>query len=123
MSAGDIKGDVIVIPVTAGATVAIGDIVHLEADGKYDPVADGDTGKFGVALDAGSDGDTIRIVIYGKVRVTATAAAIPAGGLCMAGNTGKAVLSDNGAQNEVIGTAMAAVLASAEFTLFVGLVA
>lgn len=122
MAAGAIKGpEVIVINVTAGATVAVGDVVHQEADGKYDPVADADKGKFGVALDAGGDGDTIRIVIWGRVSVTATAAAIPIG-LVMAGAGGKVATSDAGVFGEVVGTAMEAIGSGAVGTVWIGLV-
>lgn len=122
MAAGAIKGpEVIVINVTAGATVAVGDVVHQETDGKYDPVVDGDKGKFGVALDAGGDGDTIRIVIWGRVSVKATAAAIPIG-LVMAGAGGKVATSDAGAFGEVVGTAMEAIGSGAVGTVWIGLV-
>lgn len=122
MAAGAIKGpEVIVIKVTAGATVAVGDVVHQEADGKYDPVADADKGKFGVALDAGVDGDSIRIVIWGRVSVTATAAAIHTG-LVMAGAGGKVAASDAGAFGEVVGTAMEEIASGAVGTVWIGLI-
>jgi hypothetical protein len=123
MVAGDIKGDeCVVITVTAGATVAAGQVVHLESDGKWDPVTDGDTGKFGVALDAGADTETIRVCIWGRCEVTATAATIPKGATVMAGAPGTVAKSDYGAAGENVGTAMEAFLASGTGTVWIGLV-
>ena len=121
-SAGEIKGiEAVVTTFTAGATVAVGDVIHLESDGKYDPVVDSDTGKFAVALDAGTDGATIRAVIWGRVTVTATAAAIKKGSLVMAGTTAKVAASDAGATSEVVGTAMEEFASGAVGTIWVGL--
>jgi hypothetical protein len=88
---------------------------------------DTDTGKFGVALDAAtSEGDDIRVVIWGPVEVTA-AAAIPKGAVVMPptlGDTaGQVIKTDHGAVGENIGTAMeAAAAAAATLTIWVGLV-
>jgi hypothetical protein len=127
MTAGDLKGPCTVIEVDAGGAVTKGDVVHIESDGYWDPVVDTDTGKFGVALDAAtSEGDDIRVVIWGPVEVTA-AAAIPKGAVVMpptAGDTaGQVIKTDHGAVGENIGTAMeAAAAAAATLTIWVGLV-
>ena len=121
-NAGEIKGiEAVVTTLTVGATTAVGDVIHLEADGKYDPVADADKGKFAVALDAGTDGTVIRAVIWGRVTVTATAAAIKKGALVMAGDTAKVAASDTGAIGEVVGTAMEEFASGAVGTIWVGL--
>lgn len=127
MTAGDLKGECTVIKVDAGTTVAVGQVVHIESDGYWDPVADTDVGKFGVALDAAtSEGDDIRVVIWGPVEVTADAA-IPKGSVVMAptsgGTAGRVIKTDHGAVGENIGTAMeAASAAAATLTVWVGLV-
>jgi len=119
---GEIKGlEAVVSTLTVGATTAVGDIIHLEADGKYDPVVGTDKGKFAVALDAGTDGTSVRAVIWGRVTVTATAAVIKKGSLVMAGDTGKAAASNAGAVGEVIGTAMEEFASGAVGTIWVGL--
>jgi hypothetical protein len=123
MAAGDLKGEeCVVIPVTAGATVTKGQVVHLEADGKWDPGAVADTGKFGVTLDAGDDTDTIRVCIWGRVEVTATAATIDKGATVMAGASGAVLASDYGAIGENVGTAMEAFSASGTGTVWIGMV-
>jgi len=123
MAVGDLKGDeCVVIRVTAGATVAVGDVVHLEADGKWDPVADQDKGKFGVAITAGADTETISVCIYGRVEVKATAAAIAKGATVMAGNTGLVAASDYAAPGKNIGTAMEAFSSGGTGTVWIGLV-
>jgi hypothetical protein len=123
MAAGDLKGEeCVVITVTAGATVTKGQVVHLEADGKWDPGADGDTGKFGVALTAGDDTETISICIWGRAEVTATAATIAKGATVMAGASGAVLASDYVAIGENVGTAMEAFSASGTGTIWVGLV-
>lgn len=127
MTAGDLKGACTVIEVDAGTTVVKGQVVHVEADGYWDPTVDTDTGKFGVALDAAtSEGDNIRVVIWGPVEVTA-AAAIPKGAVVMAGTAGDAagrvIKTDHGAIGENIGTAMEAAAAAASLvTVWVGMV-
>lgn len=123
MAAGDLKGDnCIVIKVTAGAAVAKGDLVHIEADGKWDPTADADVGKFGVAnTAAAADGDTFMCVIWGPVEVATTAAAVPKGSYVEADATvvKKAALT---AYGEVVGTAMEAVgAAGGNITIWVGM--
>jgi len=91
MTSGDIKSeDFEVMKVQAGAAGAIGDVVHIEADGYWDPVVATDTGKFGVLLDsAAAEGDWVRVLTRGDVEVTATAAAIAKGAYAVAGSTGK----------------------------------
>lgn len=82
MAAGDIMDAkrAQVIEVAAGGAVAVGDLVHIEADGYWDKTASGDVGKFGVALDeAAAEGDKIRVGVEGEFEVTASAAAIAKG--------------------------------------------
>jgi hypothetical protein len=125
MAAGDLKGDeCVVITVTSGAAITAGQVVHLEADGYWYPCADADTGKFGVALDAASAAaETIRVCIWGRVEVTATAATIAKGECVMAGASGAIVASDYGAVGENVGTAMEAFPASGGTgTVWIGLV-
>lgn len=123
MAAGDIKGaEVLVIVGTLGAATTVGQVVHLEADSKWDPVADSDKGKFGVALDAGGYGDSARILIWGPVEVTATAVAIKKGAPLMAGAAGTVCLSDYVALGENLGTAMEDFEASGTATVWIGLV-
>lgn len=124
MTAGDLKGDeCVVITVTSGAAITVGQVVHLEADGYWDPVVDTDTGKFGVALDAASGAaETIRVCIYGRVEVTATAATIAKGQCVMAGSTGKVAKTDYGAIGETFATAMEAFSSGGNGTIFMGLV-
>jgi len=126
MTAGDIKGDEVeVMPVTYGATVAVGDVVHIEADGKWDPVASGDTGKFGVALDAGADTETGRVVILGKMEVTnGSTTAIPKGATVMPYTGGTIMLATAPATTSLVavaGTAMEAIAGSGTGTVYVGL--
>jgi len=92
MAAGDIKDErAVVVDLTAGAVVVKGDVVHLEADdGKWDPVVDGDVGKFAVAIEAAAAEDAkFKAVVWGPVEVTATAAAIAKLENVVAGSTGK----------------------------------
>ena len=122
MAAGDLKGEECICEyVTAGIAVAKGDLVHLEADGKWDPVAADDTGKFGVANEAASaDGVSFRCCVYGRVEVTASAAAIAKGEYLEAGGAGivrAAVLTVYG---EVAGFAFEAFGSSGTATMFVG---
>lgn len=54
---------------TAGATVAAGELVDMQADGKVDP-ADTTAAVVigtGVAIQAGGDGDVIDVVTFGPV--------------------------------------------------------
>lgn len=123
MTAGDIKGqEAVVIEVTYGATITVGQLVHLEADGKWDPCADQDTGKFGVALDAGGDTELGRVVIWGRVEVTDGGAGIAKGAVVMAGATGYVAASDHAAIGENAGTAMEAFDASGNGTVWIGMV-
>lgn len=125
MAAGDVKGEEAFIKkLTAGAAITKGQVVHLEADGKWDPVVDTDTGKFAVAIEAAS-GDTVefRAVMWGRVEVTATAATIAEGSLVMAGTTGLVAAADLVAQDEVLGTAMEAFASGGTQTVWVGLIA
>jgi len=147
MGVGDIKGEeAIVQELTAGTAVAKGEVVHLESDGKWDPVTAGDTGKFAVAIDAAAaDGATFRAVVWGRVEVTATAATIAAWQNVVAGSTGKiakavdmvaldapASYAEAGVQTELdkiqdprifVGTVTEAFGSGATGTLWVGLVA
>lgn len=127
MAVGDLKGEeCIVIKASAGGAVAVGDLVHIEADGYWDKTASGDTGKFGVALDAAAaEGDPIRVCIYGPVEVASSAAAINAGAYVIAD---AGVVADAGDITEttvygtIVGTALGAVpAAGGNLTVFVGL--
>lgn len=93
MAVGDIKGEEAIVQVlTAGTAVTKGDVVHLESDGKWDPVVLTDKGKFAVAIEAAAaDGAEFRAVVWGRVEVTATAATIAAWQNVVAGSTGKIV--------------------------------
>ncbi|PWR74814.1 hypothetical protein ACKUB1_13840 [Methanospirillum stamsii] len=147
MAVGDIKGEEAIVQVlTAGAAVAKGDVVHLESDGKWDPVVATDKGKFAVAIEAAS-GDAVefRAVVWGRVEVTATAATIAAWQNVIAGSTGKiakavdmvaldapASYAEAGVQTELdkiqdprifVGTVTEAFGSGATGTLWVGLVA
>lgn len=123
MAAGDIKGEEAVVKeLTAGAEVTKGQLVHLEADGKWDPTADGDTGKFAVAIEAASAADeTFRAVVWGRVEVTATASAISDGALLMAGASGAVAAADFTNPGEVAGAAMEAFASSGTGTMWVGI--
>ena len=123
MAIGDIKGDeAIVMKLTAGGAITIGQVVHLEADGKWDPVVDTDTGKFAVAIEAAS-GDTIefRAVVWGRVETTAQNTTVE-GEVMMAGTTGYVTPTDHGAIGENVGTMMEAAASLGTATLWVGLV-
>lgn len=124
MAAGDLKGEeCVVITVTSGAAITKGQVVHLEADGKWDPAVLTDLGKFGVALEAASAADeTIRVCIWGRVEVTATAATIAKGATVMAGAGGTVLASDYGVYGETLGTAMEAFSASGTGTVWIGMV-
>jgi hypothetical protein len=128
MPVGDLKGEqCIVIPVLAGGAVAKGDVVHLEADGYWDKTASGDTGKFGVALNAATaQGDPIQVCIWGPCVVASSAAAIAKGAYVIAD---AGVVKDAGAIGEttvmgtIVGTAMEAVGSSGgNLTVWIGLV-
>lgn len=124
MAAGDIKDPEknIVLKVTAGATVTKGQLVHLESDGKWDPSATGDTGKFGVAMTGGADTESIYVCVWGPVEVTATAAAIAKGALVIA-ETGLVVDAGSIAETTVLATivgfAMEAFASGETQTIFV----
>jgi len=127
MAAGDIKDErVVVIELTAGAAVAKGQVVHLETDGKWDPSAAGDKGKFAVAIEAAAaDGNTFKAVIWGPVEVTATAAAIAKGAIVMADTAGAVTETDWAAgivTAEHVGTAMEAFASGGTQTIWLGLV-
>lgn len=123
MAVGDLKGEeCIVIKALAGGAVAIGDLVHIEADGYWDKTIDTDKGKFGVALDAAAaEKDPIRVCVYGPVEVASSAAAVNAGDYVEAdaGVVKTAALTEYG---EVVGTALTSVgAAGGNLTVFVGL--
>ena len=66
-NAGEIKGiEAVVTTLTVGATTAVGDVIHLEADGKYDPVADADRVNLPWLL---MQGQTVRsyVLLFGDV--------------------------------------------------------
>lgn len=118
MAAGDIKGDAVVTVLTAGAAVTKGQVVALQADGKYDPCTDAMKGKFAVAVEAAS-GDTVtfRAVIRGFVEVTATAAAIAKGARLMAGTTGLVAANDFLVYGEDLGWAFEAIASGGSGTI------
>lgn len=128
MAVGDLKSEICtVIEVQAGGAVAKGDLVHLEADGYWDKTASADIGKFGVALDAAtSEGDYIRVCIWGPVELASSAAAIAKGAYVIAD---AGVVKDAGTITEttvygtIVGTAMAAVGSSGgNLPVWIGLV-
>lgn len=121
MAAGDVKGpEAVVITVTAGAAVTKGQLVHLEADGKWDPTVDTDTGKFGVACEAASaDGVSFKCCVYGPVEVTASAAAIAKGSYVEA-DAGVVKAAALTAYGEVAGFAMEAFASGETKTIWVG---
>lgn len=126
MAVGDLKGpECVVITVTSGAAVAVGQVVHLESDTYWDPTAAGDHGKFGVALDAASAAaETIRVCIWGRAEVTATAADIAKGALVMADTAGAVTETDWAAGTvtaEHVGTAMEAIASGDTGTVWIGL--
>jgi hypothetical protein len=121
MTAGDIKGEVEVITVTLGATTTVGQLVHFESDGKWDPTADGDLGTFGVAIDAGDDTETARVVIRGRVEVTnGSTTAIKKGSGVIAYDTGTIIPSDHGATGEGVGIAVEEIAISGTGTILLG---
>ena len=124
MAAGDIKDErAVVVELTAGEAIAKGQVVHLEADGYWDPAILTDTGKFAVAIEAAAGAlSKFRGVIWGPVEVTATAAEIPKGAQVMAGSTGLVVLSDWGVYGETLGTTMEAFASGGVQTIWMGLV-
>ncbi len=69
MAAGDIKSDnAEIVYVTAGTAVTKGQVVHLETDGKWDPIVHNDIGPFGVAIEAAT-GDTVEFAMVKSGRV------------------------------------------------------
>lgn len=126
MTVGDIKGpEAVTSQLTLGATTTVGQVVHLEADGKWDPVVDTDAGKHGVAITAGDDTEEAKILIYGRVEVQATGAAIKKCAWVSAGTTGcvkQWSATDDASGNTIIGTAMEAFDASGNGTVWVGLI-
>ena len=127
MASGNLKGEeCVVIKLQAGGVVTVGDVVHYESDGYFDMVTTADMGKFGVALDAAAaEGDWIRVCVWGRAEVKATAAAIKKGAYVIAGTTGFVVdagtISETTVYGTIVGTAMTAFDSSGQGTIFVGL--
>ena len=123
MAVGDLKGaECVIIEVTSGAAVVVGQVVHMEGDTFWHPVVDTDTGPFGVALDAAAGAaENIRVCIWGRVSVTAIAATIPEGARVMGGTTGLVAIADYGAIGENVGTAMEDFASGGTGTVWVGL--
>jgi|LGOV01.1.fsa_nt_gb hypothetical protein len=122
MTAGDIKGDeAVVIKVTPGETIAKGQLIDTSANGKFFVSAVDGTGKFAVAIEAMTADTDARAVVWGRVEVTATAAAIAAGQSVEAGAAGTVRLAAYGAAYEVAGTAMEDFVTSGTGTIWVGL--
>jgi hypothetical protein len=123
MAAGDIKGpEVVVIYGVLGATTTKGQVINLQADGKWDPVATGGQGKFGVALEAGVDTNEVPIAIWGRVEVTDSGTGINKGDLVMAADTGEVAASGGLVIDGNVGTAMEAIGANGTGTVWIGLV-
>ena len=125
MAIGDLKGDeCVVMVVQAGATITKGQVVHYEGATDWRPVVDTDVGKFGVATEAITSGETGKVCIYGRVEVTATAATIGKGQRAMAGTTGLIAADDQTGEgaDEVVGTTMTAFGSSGVGTVWVGMV-
>ena len=71
MAAGEVKNDdAMILVLKAGTTVTVGQVVHEETDGKWDPGASADGGPWAVALDAAADTESFRAVKVGQVTVT-----------------------------------------------------
>jgi len=128
MASGDLKrGEHEVITAMCGASaVAKGDVVHFkDSDGLWYTTTTNDLGKFGVALDASAGSTSIRICIFGRVEVKATAAAIAKGGYVIAGTTGFVVdagtISETTVYGTIVGTAVTAFTSGGQGTIFVGL--
>ena len=133
MTSGDIKNleDCRIMEVTCGATVAKGDLVHLESDGYWDPCTTDDLGPFGVAIEAAATGETstFRMVKWGEVEVDCSGAVVK-GALGRPGTSGtvkvQAYTSDNSgnidAGNKIAGTFMESAADLGTATFFVGLV-
>ncbi len=125
MAAGDVKGDnAIIIKLVAGAAVAKGQLVDMQADTFFDPSAAAATGKFAVAIEAAAAAaDEFRAVVYGEVEVTASAAAISKGTTVIAADTGLVAQVAVPASIWLnVGTSMEAFASSGTGTIFVGLV-
>ena len=123
MAIGDLKGpECVVVEVTAGATVTVGQVVHIESDdGKWNPCATTDTGKFGVALDAADDTETMRVCIWGRVETISENTSFEFQ-VMMSGATGYVTPTDDGSTGENVGTMMQACASLGTGTLWVGLV-
>jgi len=122
MAAGDIKGDeAVVMMITPGETVTKGQVLDSSANGKFFVAADAGKGKFAVAIEAMVADTDARAVVWGRVEVTATAAAIYAGQGVMAATSGAVVLSDNAVFGEVVGTAMEDIGSAETGTVWIGL--
>ena len=122
MAAGDIKGDeAVVMMITPGETVTKGQVLDASANGKFFVAADAGKGKFAVAIEAMVADTDARAVVWGRVEVTATAAAIYAGQAVMAATSGAVVLADYGASDEQVGTAMEDIGSAETGTIWVGL--
>jgi hypothetical protein len=97
---------------TAGATVAAGELVSMQSDGKVDP-SDSTAAKMpvlGVAIGAGADGSRIDVVVFGPV-------------VCLTGATPGAVVYNSTTAGEplesVAGNQTVAGLAESATVLFV----
>ena len=122
MAAGDIKGDeAVVIMITPGETVTKGQVLDSSANGKFYVGAADDTGKFVVAIEAMVADTDARAVAFGRVEVTATAAAIYAGQKVEAGAAGAVRIAAFGAAYEDIGTAMEDIGSAETGTIWVGM--
>jgi len=122
MAAGDIKGDeAVVMMITPGETVTKGQVLDSSANGKFYVGALNATGKFVVAIEAMVADTDARAVAFGRVEVTATAAAIYAGQKVEAGAAGAVALAAFGAAYEVVGVAMEDIGTSETGTVWVGM--
>lgn len=98
---------------TCGATVAAGEIVELQSDGKWDP-ADAAAVVMcgGIAVQAGGDGDVIDIVRFGPV--VCVTGATP-GAIVYASDTAGEPAETAGTKSAVIGYAESATILFVNF--------
>ena len=124
MAAGDLKGEeAIVIKVMPLENIAKGQVAECSANGQFMIGAAGAFGKAAVAVEALVAGTKGEACIYGRVEVTATAAAIKAGQAVMFDAAGTVSLDDEpDTRPERIGTAMEDFASSAKGTIWLGLV-
>lgn len=103
----------IVIRGTLGATTAVGEIVELQSDGKWDPAVATAVIKSGaIALQAGGDGDPVDLVVFGPV-LCLTGATI--GAIIYVSDTAGEPAETAGTKSAVIGYAKSATILFVNF--------